>query len=38
MTFGPAKVMLVVGRNKIVPDLDAAIAIERLRLLSEPGA
>jgi hypothetical protein len=25
MTFGPAKVMLVVGRNKIVPDLDAAI-------------
>jgi L-lactate utilization protein LutB len=26
ITFGPAKVMLVVGRNKIVPDLDAAIA------------
>jgi len=26
MTFGPGKVVLVVGRNKIVPDLDAAIA------------
>jgi L-lactate utilization protein LutB len=26
MTFGPGKVILVVGRNKIVPDLDAAIA------------
>lgn len=26
MTFGPPKVVLVVGRNKIVPDLDAAIA------------
>jgi hypothetical protein len=24
MTFGPGKVILVVGRNKIVPDLDAA--------------
>jgi hypothetical protein len=26
MTFGPGKVILVVGRNKIVPDLDSAIA------------
>jgi len=26
MTFGPGKVVLVVGRNKIVPDLDAALA------------
>jgi hypothetical protein len=26
MTFGPAKVMLLAGRNKIVPNLDAAIA------------
>jgi hypothetical protein len=26
MTFGPGKVILVVGRNKIVADLDAAIA------------
>jgi len=25
MTFGPPKVIIVVGRNKIVPDLDAAI-------------
>ncbi len=26
MTFGPGKVVLVAGRNKIVPDLDAAFA------------
>jgi hypothetical protein len=26
MTFGPEKVILVVGVNKIVPDLDSAIA------------
>ena len=26
MTFGPAKVILVVGINKVVPDLDSAIA------------
>ena len=26
MTFGPGKVILVAGRNKIVPDLDSAIA------------
>jgi len=26
ITFGPGKVVLVAGRNKIVPDLDAAIA------------
>jgi len=26
MTFGPGKVVLIAGRNKIVPDLDAAIA------------
>jgi hypothetical protein len=26
MTFGPPKVVIVVGRNKVVPDLDAAIA------------
>ncbi len=26
MTFGPGKVALVVGRNKIVPDLDSAFA------------
>ncbi len=26
MTFGPGKVVLVAGRNKIVPDLDAALA------------
>jgi L-lactate utilization protein LutB len=26
MTFGPGKVIIVVGRNKIVPDLDAAFA------------
>lgn len=25
MTFGPGKVILVVGRNKIVPDIDAAL-------------
>jgi hypothetical protein len=26
MTFGPGKVVVVVGRNKVVPDLDAALA------------
>lgn len=26
MTFGPGKIIIVVGRNKIVPDLEAAIA------------
>ena len=26
MTFGPGKVILVAGRNKIVPDLDSALA------------
>ena len=26
MTFGPGKVILVAGRNKVVPDLDSAIA------------
>ena len=26
MTFGPGKVVLIAGRNKIVPDLDGAIA------------
>jgi hypothetical protein len=26
MTFGPGKVVIVAGRNKIVPDLDSAIA------------
>lgn len=26
MTFGPGKVVLVAGRNKVVPDLDAAFA------------
>ena len=34
MTFGPGKVILVVGRNKIVPDLDSAIA--RYRRNSRP--
>jgi hypothetical protein len=26
MTFGPRQVLLFIGRNKIVPDLEAAIA------------
>jgi L-lactate utilization protein LutB len=34
MTFGPPKVIIVVGRNKIVPDLDAAL--ERIELYAGP--
>jgi len=34
MTFGPGKVLLVAGRNKIVPDLDSAI--ERIEEVAAP--
>ena len=34
MTFGPPKVVLVVGRNKIVPDLDSAL--ERIETVAGP--
>lgn len=34
MTFGPKKVMLLVGINKIVPDLDAAL--DRVEQISAP--
>jgi L-lactate utilization protein LutC len=34
LTFGPKKVVLVVGRNKIVPDLEAAV--ERIKAYTSP--
>ena len=35
LTFGPKKVVLLVGRNKIVPDLEAAV--ERIKAYASPA-